>query len=113
MAEWAQPDGSVLLLEMEPIYCFNCGKDAGYIPKDVMSHACYLCSGCSLDGWGEYASQLMNPDQEFWDKVAEETLARFGRKLTHKELVTLGEQGQLGTALDLLSRESPYKLPSN
>ena len=55
-----------------------------------------------------YASRMASADDRFWADVAAEMQARFGRALTHEELWQLGEQGRLGTPLELLARESPY-----
>ena len=42
--------------------------------------------------------------------VAYEMRERFGRELTDLELFRKAERGELGTALELLARESPYKV---
>lgn len=95
-------------IELEPIYCFNCGKMSGYVPREVMSFVSWLCLPCS-ETVGEQASLWVSSDRDFWLKVGEEMRARFGRALTQRELFELGEQGRLGVGLELLARESPFK----
>jgi hypothetical protein len=108
MADWKLPDGTTIRLELEPIYCLNCGKPNGYVPRETMSFVSWLCQPCA-DKWGGQASLHDSPDQEFWDAVAFEMQARFGHYLTQHELNALADQGRLGTALNLLDRESPYR----
>lgn len=109
MVDWQNTDGTFIRLELEPIYCFNCGKSNGYVPRDIMSFVSWLCMSCS-EKWGEYADSWIVSDEIFWNDVAVEMLTRFGHILTHEELWSLGEQGRLGTALELLTRESPYAI---
>ena len=111
MADWPVegPDGTTrtIRLELEPIFCINCGKPNGYVPVGIMSWVSFLCVPCS-GTWGEAASALYSPDQEFWDAVGAEMVARFGRALTQAELERLAHRGELGRNLELLERESPY-----
>lgn len=108
MVNWATPGGGTVRLELEPIYCFNCGVPNGYVPRAVMSFVSWLCRSCS-EKWGEYASNWSVADEAFWSAVGAEMEDRFGRSLTQLELETLAEQGRLGSALEKLGRESPYK----
>jgi hypothetical protein len=96
-------------LELEPIFCFNCGAPNGYVPRGIMSFVSWLCEKCSLT-WGELASLHKHADQDFWDKVTFELNSRFGRSLTQQEISMLAERGKLGSALEKLEKESPYKL---
>ncbi len=107
MVDWPTATGKIRL-ELEPIFCFNCGTPAGYVPKGIMSFVSWLCQPCSEE-WGATASLHSSPDQEFWDAVGAEMVARFGKALTQDELWVLAEQGRLGRNLELLARESPYK----
>lgn len=95
-------------LTLQPIYCFNCGTPAGYVPRDVMSFVSWLCQPCS-EKHGEAASLWDSSDREFWRAVGEEMRARFGRALTQGELAALADQNRLGRGLELLARESPFK----
>lgn len=96
-------------LELEPIHCFNCGRGAGHVPVGIMTYASWLCEPCSVT-WGAAASLHTAPDQQFWDAVSHEILKRFGRPLSKDELDALADQGKLGTSLEILNRESPYKM---
>jgi hypothetical protein len=95
-------------LELEPIFCMNCGKPQGYVPREVMSFVSWFCGPCS-EQYGELASHWRHADQDFWDKVMEEMNSRYGRCLSQRELWELAEQGRLSTGLQLLIRESPYR----
>ncbi len=108
MVDWPDGNGGSVRLELEPIYCFNCGKPNGYVPRAIMSFVSWLCEGCS-ETWGKTANLHQRPDQEFWDKVGEEMLTRYGRALTQEELWRLAHHGSLSPGLQLLERESPYK----
>lgn len=111
MADWPTTDGlgrpKTVRLELEPIYCFHCGKPHGYIPTGVMSFVSFLCGRCS-ENKGEEANALYSPDDEFWSAVAGEMIDRFGRALTAAELDALARRGALGRNLELLERDSPY-----
>jgi hypothetical protein len=111
MADWPcfGRDGvlRVIRLELEPIFCVNCGKPNGFVPRGIMSFVSWLCLPCS-ETWGETASLWESSDREFWRKVAYEMVRKYGRGLTQEELFRLGEQGRLGS-LALLARESPFK----
>lgn len=107
MADWDMGDGTTRRIELEPIFCFSCGTPAGYVPREAMSFVSWLCLPCS-EKYGEQAALWQSSDREFWLAVAEEMRVRFGRALTQQELWALAEQGRLGSALELLARESPY-----
>jgi hypothetical protein len=109
MVDWPMGDGTTIRLELEPIYCFNCGKPNGYVPRHVMSFVSWMCQPCSIE-WGKLASAHTHADQAFWDKVESEMLARFGKALTQEELAQLADQNRLGRPLELLEKESPYVL---
>ncbi len=110
MADWPMPDGSTVRVEMAPIYCANCGTLFGHVPLENCTFAFWLCRDCFAK-WGEVAGTYAVPEDEFNQAVAAEMQDRFGRTLTHVELWQLEQQGQLGTALEKLARESPYPNP--
>lgn len=115
MGDWELPDPITGLmkkvrLEFEPIFCINCGKPNGYVPMHIgMATVTWFCKPCS-EKWGMMANDWMLADQVFWQIVAGEMLDRFGRALTQDEINVLAEQGRLGTALEKLDRESPYRV---
>lgn len=94
--------------EMERVFCAECSKEKGWIPRGIFSWFCILCDSCSETKGLDYA-KCDKPDQEFWDKVTEEMQARFGRGLTQHELNRLAERSELGRLLELLNRESPHR----
>ena len=107
IADWTF-NGKTIRLELEPIFCFNCGKANGYVPAETMSFVSWLCNECSMK-WGKEASLHTHADEEFWKAVHYEMVKRWGRGLTQEELYRMAEQDQLGTSLKLLEKESPYK----
>lgn len=109
MGDWPLPGGGTVRLELEPIYCFHCGLFAGYTPREVMSFVSYLCQQCA-DEHGEYAKQWTTSDDAFWKTVAAEMESRYGHVLSQAELEHEAEAGTLGRMLELLERESPYKV---
>lgn len=96
-------------LELEPIFCFQCGKRKGYVPRGLFSWVSMLCDPCS-EALGGTPLELDHPDAEFWAKVSEEMERTYGRALTQTELDMLAERGELSRGLQLLERECP--LPS-
>lgn len=113
VADWPviDPDGTTrtIRLQLQPIFCASCGKPHGCVPKDVLSWVCWLCQECSVK-YGEEASHMLASDEMFWRDVQAEMLDRFGHVLTAAEMDALAEQGRLGRNLELLERESPYKI---
>src|ERR1700680_2509915 len=71
----------VIRLELEPIFCVNCGTPEGFVPRGIMSWVCFLCNSCA-ETHGQYAATLKCPDEDFWAKVASEMQAKYGRALT-------------------------------
>lgn len=117
VADWPiyEPDGfggiktRTIRLEMEPIFCFNCGKPNGYVPVGLMSFVSWMCDYCA-EAWGGTALLHNHADQEFWDKVEAEMVRVYGHALTQAELEKLaGSAGGLSRGLELLERESPYR----
>lgn len=109
VADWKMLDGTVIRMPHQPIFCFNCGAPAGYVPEGVMSFVSYMCMKCAEEH-GELAAHWQTKDEDFWAKVGEEMESRFGHVLDQFELAAVTEQGQLGSALEKLERESPYKV---
>lgn len=93
-------------LELEPIYCFNCGAPKGHVPRGIFSWVAFLCDPCS-EAVGAAALGLDRGDAEFWAKVYEEMEASYGRALTQEELEALAARGELSRGLQLLERECP------
>ena len=58
-------------VEVEPIYCANCGTLHGYVPVDTTTFACWLCIPCA-ETHGAILGTYMMPDEVFWGKVYEE-----------------------------------------
>lgn len=112
MVDWPLTGGGTVRLEAEMIYCANCGKEYGYVPRENTDFACYLCNQC-VERWGLLANTYAVPDDDFCAAVAAEMEARFGRHLTEAELIVAAEQGNLGTALEKLARESPFPCHDN
>jgi hypothetical protein len=108
VADWPDGNGGSIRLELEPIYCFNCGKPNGYVPVGLMSFVSWLCVDCSIT-WGQNAKAHKHADQDFWDKLYECMMTKYGRALTQEEINRLAEGNNLGQ-LALLERESPYKV---
>ena len=52
---------------------------------------------------------MVQSDHAFCEAVAEEMTAKFGRALTAEELLVAEQSGKLGSALEKLAKESPYK----
>lgn len=117
--------GSVMIdgIEYVPIFCGSCGHpfmdgtaDAngwprGCVPKESMTFLFWLCDQC-FSQYGGLASTYATPDQAFCEAVAFEMQEKFGRALTDLELYVLSQHNSLGAALELLEKESPYKVYS-
>lgn len=108
VVDWPDNQGGSIRLELEPIFCFNCGAPNGYVPRGLMTFVSWLCAFCSLV-WGKEASLHSHADQEFWDKVYSEMIDKFGRALTQEELERMAEKNSLPSGLALLDKESPYR----
>lgn len=112
VVDWPLPGGGTVRCEAVRIYCANCGKLYGWVPKDNTAFAFWLCAKC-FESFGTAAGMCAVPDAEFAEAVAFEMNERFGRTLTETEIVYFQERGELGTALEKLARESPYPVPSH
>ena len=111
MVDWELPDGTTVRCEAQPIYCANCGKFYGHVPKENTTFAFYMCQPC-FDKYGALAGTLAVPDDEFHRNVEAEMMARFGKVLNPFEIAAAKDQGLLGPLLTLLEKESPFKVPS-
>jgi hypothetical protein len=107
MGDWQLPDGATVRIEIQPIFCANCGVLYANIPRDNTDFAFALCNDCFWT-YGRIAGTYAMPDDEFNKKLAAEMQARYGRDLTHTELALEADQGTLGPALEALRRDAPY-----
>ncbi len=112
VVDWPLSDGSTVRIEVERVYCANCGILYGFVPKENTVFTCWLCARC-FEKFGLIAGTYAQPDDEFCRTVAAEMQDRFGKSLTEAEIGQLKEDGRLGTALDLLEKESPYPARDN
>lgn len=112
MVDWPLPGGGTVRVEAVHIFCMNCGKLYGWVPKDNCAFTGWMCRKCH-EAYGDAAGQFAMPDDEFARNVAAEMEAKFGRVLTDAEIVYFKGRGELGTALELLEKESPYPVPSH
>lgn len=90
-------------LNMQPIFCANCGKLGAYVPEENMTFAFWLCDHPCADRWATLAGTYTTSDEEFWAKVAAESLETYGHYLTEADVLQLPKSGSLSTLL----RESP------
>ena len=111
MVMWKMPDGREVRVEAIKIYCANCGKLFGYVPRENCTFAFWQCAKC-FEKLGAIAGTCAVPDDEFDRAVAFEMQERFGHALTDEEILHYYERGELGTALEKLARESPYPVPT-
>lgn len=83
-------DLKVGVLNMQPIFCWNCGANGGYVPEDVANcpWASYICDDCAvglapiLAGNGYY----IDPMESFWAKVNAAQMEADGRILAPSEI---------------------------
>lgn len=104
--DWQLPDGKIVQIEVQPIFCANCGTLSAYVPKENCTFAFYLCRKCQDKPLPDGTYGV--PDDEFDKAVAFEMQERFGHALTDEEILYYMERQELGTALELLAKESPY-----
>lgn len=108
MADWTNPDGSVIRIELVTTWCAQCGRQGPYTPAENMAHMTYVCQGCWTAG-GNILANYQVPEDEFDRLVNEELVKRFGHLPSPEEIDAAAERGDLGRALDLLNKESPYR----
>jgi hypothetical protein len=73
-----------------PVYCANCGADGGQIPEQNMTFLFYLCNACA-ETYGQIAGTLQMPDEVFFQQLADEQMARYGRHLSPTEWAIVSE----------------------
>ena len=66
-------------INWKPIYCANCGVDAGLIPEDATC-AFSLCDDCG-QVHGVPPGMMQLPDEAHWSKVNDAQLEKYGRVL--------------------------------
>jgi hypothetical protein len=111
MADWPLVGGGTVRIEVSPVFCANCGKKYGFVPKENTAFTCWLCRDC-YETYGAIAGTFAMPDDDFNQSVQAEMEERFGHALTLAELAYVIDRGQLGTALEKLEKESPYPVPA-
>ena len=107
-----QPKGVVRIafgewgrLNMQPIFCANCGKLGAYVPEENMTFAFWLCDHPCADSWATLAGTYTTSDEVFWETVAHESLEKYGHYLTEQDVLQLPTSGSLSTLL----RDSPLR----
>lgn len=68
-----------------PLFCANCGKRGGSC-LETSSFLFWLCNGC-FASHGAIAGTMAVPDKVFYDNLAHEQQAAFGRPATRQELL--------------------------
>ncbi|MDE2102482.1 MAG: hypothetical protein KGL39_34870, partial [Patescibacteria group bacterium] len=81
MMDWQMPDGTTVRVEAVHVFCANCGKLYGLVPKENTVFTFWLCAPC-FEKYGAIAGTFAQPDGEFMQSVVEEMTERFGRTLT-------------------------------
>lgn len=74
-----------------PVFCANCGTEGGLCPEENMTFMFYLCNPCFAKH-GAITHTYVMPDDVFFQKVHDEQMERYGRILTHQELVTIVQE---------------------
>lgn len=92
-------------LNMQPIFCANCGKLGAYCPEENMTFAFWLCEGPCTDSWANLAGTYTSPDEVFWETVKHEMQEKYGKYLTEREVLK-AEEETTGAFAKLL-KESP------
>lgn len=76
------PGGGTLI----PTYCANCGKKWGMVPEKHITFAFVLCQACA-DKHGNIAHTYQEPDNVFWERVANAQIEEHGKYLSPDELM--------------------------
>lgn len=72
---------------MVPVYCANCGCEAGYATQtESLTFIFVLCDTCGRESGIIEASHALTPDEKHWRYIRQEQLDVHGRELTPKEL---------------------------
>lgn len=59
-------------IEVEEVFCANCGKRHGWVPQQNTTYAFWLCNYCS-ETYGTSLPGYLMPDEVYWEKVRLET----------------------------------------
>jgi hypothetical protein len=86
-------------LQVEPVFCANCGKLHGYVPSENTTFACWLCNECA-EKYGTSLAGYLMPDEVYWERVRQETSG-----LTFSRVQALAESAW--GSLSKLIREQP------
>ncbi len=87
---------------MEPVYCANCGCDAGFATQtESLTFIFVLCDTCGRESGIIEASKALTPDEARWKHIQQEQLDVHGRELTPEELrkVVASDTSPLATLL--------------
>lgn len=72
---------------MVPVYCANCGCNAGYATEvESLSFIFVLCDTCGRESGLIEASNAPTPNEAHWQYIKQEQLDVHKRELTPKEL---------------------------
>lgn len=75
---------------LEPVYCANCGRKAGYATQvESLNFVFVLCDDCGRTSGIIEASNALTPDEKRWRHIKEEQLDVHGRELTPEELTKI------------------------
>ncbi len=109
IVDWPLIGGGTARIEVEMVYCASCGHLYGWVPLENTTFACFLCDQC-YSQYGDIEGTWVASDEEFNRNVVYEMDRRYGHTLTAEEILREIEGHTLGTALEKLMRESPYKV---
>lgn len=59
-------------IEVEQVFCANCGKLHGWVPQQNTTYAFWLCMPCS-ETYGSKLPGYLMPDEVYWELVRQET----------------------------------------
>jgi len=108
MVQWRLPGGGTVRIEAEKIYCANCGKFWGHVPRENTTFSFFLCAKC-FETHGTIANTWVQPDEEFVKDVAFELEKRFGPGGgTVENIARALEDNTLGPELMALLNDSPF-----
>lgn len=95
------------MLNMQPIFCANCGKLGAYTPEENITFAFWLCDHPCAEQWGHLAGTYTSPDEVYWEKVKGEMMEQHGHYLD--EAGVLQAEANDGNSLATLLKESPIQ----
>jgi hypothetical protein len=114
LAPWELPNGDVVLIEAEHVFCCSCGKLYGLVPKENTVETVVICRKCFETYGAELiAGYYVQKTDEFCKDVEQEMHDRYGRTLTDEELYNEDRDHNLGPALEALIRDSPFPSKDN